>query len=257
MHLFGRWVKNFSCDFHIHSALSPCASLEMSPKNIVGKAREVGLDIIAITDHNMVENAIYTHEIGKMNDLLVLPGMELQTVEEIHLLAIFGHSETALDFQRRIYQSLPPVPNNADYFGDQVVVDEEDNIVRFEDKLLLNSVQISLEEAVTLIKSYGGIVIPSHIDSPTFSIISQLGYIPEDLAIDAVEIRDKDKIPEVLPFIMKRGLPFLTSSDAHYLSDIGKRRTRLSLTEACFEAIVKALKDMTREAPQDPASLAV
>jgi len=242
-------VKTYSCDFHIHSALSPCASLEMSPRDIVARAREVGLDIIAVTDHNMVENAVYAHEIGKRNNLLVLPGMELQTMEEIHLLAIFGPVETALEFQRRIYESLPAVLNNPDYFGDQVVVDENDEIVRFEEKLLLNSVQISVDDAVALIKSLGGIVIPSHVDSPTFSIISQLGYVPENLAVDAVEIKDRDRIPEVLPFIIKKGLPFVTFSDAHYLKDIGKRRTSLELTEASFECIGEAL---TRPACEGP-----
>ena len=226
----------------------------MSPRDIVARAREVGLDIIAVTDHNMVENAVYAHEIGKKNNLLVLPGMELQTMEEIHLLAIFGPVETALEFQKQVYQSLPPVLNNADYFGDQVVVDENDEIVRFEDKLLLNSVQISVDDAVTLIKSLGGIVIPSHIDSPTFSIISQLGYVPENLAIDAVEIRDRDKIPEVLPFIMKKSLPFVTFSDAHYLKDIGKRRTSLGLNEVCFEGISEALAKLACEIPDGTSS---
>ena len=247
-------MKNYWCDLHIHSALSPCASLEMSPRDIVFRALEVGLDIIAITDHNMVENAAYAHEIGKKNNLLVLPGMELQTMEEIHLLAIFGPVETALEFQRLIYESLPSVPNNPDYFGDQVVVDGNDEIVRFEDKLLLNSVQISLDDAVTLIKSLGGIVIPSHVDSPTFSIISQLGYVPDNLAIDAVEIRDRDRIPEVLPFIMRKNLPFVTFSDAHYLSDIGRRKTSLNLAAVCFEAIAEALPNLTCESPEDGAA---
>ena len=244
-------MKTYSCDFHIHSALSPCAGLEMSPRDIVARAQKASLDIIAVTDHNMVENAIYACEIGKKNNLLVLPGMELQTTEEIHLLAIFGSTETALGFQTRIYESLPPIPNNADYFGDQVVVDENDEIVRFEERLLLNSVQITVDEAVTLIKSLGGIVIPSHIDSPTFSIISQLGYVPDTLAVDALEIRDRDKVPEVLPFIMKKGLPFVTFSDAHYLADIGKRRTLLSLADPCFEAILEALAHLAGEPPGD------
>ena len=237
-------MKRYSCDLHIHSALSPCASLEMSPRDIVLKAGETGLDIIALTDHNMVENAIYAREAGKQAHVLVLPGMELQTLEEIHLLAIFATIETAMEFQNRIYPSLPSVMNNADYFGDQVVVDENDNIVRFEERLLLNSVQIAVDDAVSLIKSYGGLVIPSHIDLPTFSIISQLGYIPEDLAIDALEIRDKENIPGILPFIMRKDIPFVTFSDAHYLRDIGKRRTIVELTELSFDGLVQGIRGM-------------
>jgi 3',5'-nucleoside bisphosphate phosphatase len=241
-------VKSYSCDLHIHSALSPCAGLEMSPRDIVGRACEAGLDIIAITDHNMAENARYACEIGKRSNLLVLPGMELQTLEEIHLLAIFGRIEVALEFQEKVYRSLPAVENNADYFGDQVVVDEEDNIVRFEDRLLLNSAQISLDDAVALVKAYEGIVIPSHVDLPTFSIISQLGYIPQNLAFDALEIHDKANIPRVLPFVTNKNLPFVTFSDAHYLRDIGKRRTSLDLPEVCFAAVVKALRDLGEKA---------
>lgn len=239
-------MKSFSCDLHIHSALSPCGSLEMSPRDIVRKAKEVGLDIIAITDHNMVENALHACEIGRKYDVLVLPGMELQTAEEIHLLIIFESNKVALDFQATVYGLLPPVANEADYFGDQVVVNENDEIVRFEERLLLNSVQISLDAAVALAKSLGAIVIPSHIDASAFSIISQIGYIPETLQFDGLEIRDRNNIPEVMPFITKKGLPFLTFSDAHYLADVGKRRTIFNMEEPSFEGILNALAEMRR-----------
>ncbi|GAB6273713.1 MAG: PHP domain-containing protein [Peptococcaceae bacterium] len=235
-------MKGFFCDFHIHSTLSPCASLEMSPQNIIKKAKEAGLDIIAITDHNMVENTIYVHELGRKLGLTVLFGMELQTWEEIHLLVLFDNYKTALDFQREIYEFLPAVKNDPVYFGDQVVVDENDNIVRVEEKLLLNSVRISLDEAVSRVKLKEGLVIPSHIDSQTYSIISQLGYVPENLSFDALEVCDKQKIREFLPFINQKDLPLVTFSDAHYLIDIGKRRTVFYLEEPSFEEVVKALK---------------
>jgi predicted metal-dependent phosphoesterase TrpH len=216
----------------------------MSPRNIVTKANEAGLDIIAVTDHNMVENALYAYEIGKKNNLLVLPGMELQTVEEIHLLALFGDNEVALEFQKKVYASLPSVKNNADYFGDQVVADENDEIIRFEDKLLLNSAQISLDDAVSMIKEHDGLVIPSHIDSSIYSIVSQLGYVPENLPVDALEITDRANIPLMMPFILNKTLPFVTFSDAHYVQDIGKKRTYLELEEPTFEEVVKALLRM-------------
>ncbi len=237
-------TKRFSCDFHIHSTLSPCASLDMSPRNIVRRAIETGLDIIAITDHNMVENALYAYEIGRKNNLIVLPGMELQTLEEIHLLVLFGDNEVALAFQKKIYAALPSVHNNIEFFGDQVVADENDEIVRFEDKLLLNSAQISLDDAITMIKSRGGLVIPSHIDSATYSIISQLGYVPENLPIDALEVRDEANIPLMQPYILNRSLPFVTFSDAHYVPDIGKKRTFLELEEPNFNGVTKALRKM-------------
>ncbi|HOJ71580.1 MAG TPA: PHP domain-containing protein [Syntrophorhabdaceae bacterium] len=237
-------MSGFSCDLHIHSTLSPCASLEMSPKNIALKAKDVGLDIIAITDHNMTENSIYAHEIGRKIGLAVLFGMELQTQEEIHLLAIFDDYNTAMKLQKKVYSLLPHIKNDVNYFGDQVVVDENDEILRFEDRLLLNSSQISIEDAVAWIKAHGGIAIPSHIDSTTFSIISQLGFIPDNIPFDALEIRNRDHIPDMLPFIMKKDITFVTFSDAHYLNDIGKKRTVLSIQEPRCIEIESALKLM-------------
>lgn len=216
----------------------------MSPINIVEKAKEVGLDIIAVTDHNMVENSLYAHELGKKIGLHVLFGMELQTLEEIHLLAIFDNFELALSLQEKVYQLLPDIRNDADYFGDQVVVNEENEIVRFEDRLLLNSAQISVTDAVSWIKSHGGLSIPSHIDSQTFSIITQLGFIPDDLPCDALEIRNKEHIAELLPLIMCKNVPFVSFSDAHYLKDIGKRRINLDLRKPRCRDISVALKQL-------------
>ncbi|MCX8111341.1 MAG: PHP domain-containing protein [Syntrophorhabdaceae bacterium] len=232
----------FSCDLHIHSTLSPCASLDMSPKNIVLKAKEVGLHIIAITDHNMTENSIFAHEIGKKIGLTVLFGMELQTQEEIHLLAIFDDYHTAMELQKKVYSLLPHIKNDVNYFGDQVVVDENDEIIRFEDRMLLNSSQITIEDAVEWIKAHGGIAIPSHIDSTTFSIISQLGFIPDNIPFDALEIKKSENIPDVLPFIIRKDIPFVTFSDAHYLNDIGKKRTTLHMDEPTCKDIKAALK---------------
>jgi predicted metal-dependent phosphoesterase TrpH len=237
-------VSILSCDLHIHSTLSPCGSLEMSPINIITKAKEVGLHVISITDHNMVENCLYANELGKKLGITVLFGMELQTLEEIHLLAFFDTYNLALAFQEKIYSLLPDIQNDADYFGDQVVVNEENEIIRFENRLLLNSAQISITDATAWIKNHGGVAIPSHIDSPTFSIISQLGYIPDDLPFDALEVRNKEKATELLPLIMRKDIPFVSFSDAHYLVDIGKRRIELDLEEPNCTEISGALKKL-------------
>jgi PHP family Zn ribbon phosphoesterase len=236
-------VRSFSCDLHIHSTLSPCARLEMSSRNIVEKSREVGLDIIAITDHNVTENSVYAARLGKESGPMVLFGMEMQTVEEIHLLALFEDYETAMALQELVYSLLPPVDNRPDYFGDQVVVDEHDNIIRFEQRLLLNSANISVNEAVTWIKAHDGLVIPSHIDSPSFSIISQLGYVPSDIPFDALEIADREKLPTLLPFIKAKDLPIVSFSDAHCLEDIGRKRISLVMEEASFREVARALRD--------------
>ncbi len=237
-------MRDFACDLHIHSILSPCGSLDMSPRVIVEKAREARLDIIAVTDHNMTENTPYVKELGERLGLVVLAGMELQTQEEIHLIAVFDDYGRAREMQSMIYDLLPDVPNDAEFWGDQVVVDAEDNIVRMEDRLLINSAAIPVEEAASWIKAHGGIAIASHIDSPTFSIISQLGFIPESIALDALEVRNIERAGELAPFIMKRGIPFVTFSDAHYPDDIGKRRTVLTMDAPDCAGIESALKRM-------------
>ncbi len=237
-------MGEFACDLHIHSTLSPCGSLDMSPRVIVEKAREAGLDIIAVTDHNMAENTPYVKEAGDRSGLVVLAGMELQTREEIHVIAIFDDYDTAYALQLMVYDLLPPVANDVEFWGDQVVVDGEDNIVRSEERLLISSAGISIEDAVAWIKSHGGIAIASHIDSPTFSIISQLGFIPADIPFDALEIRDLEKAESFRPFIKRKGLPFVTFSDAHYPGDIGKRRTYLTLDAPDCANIEGALRSM-------------
>ncbi len=214
----------------------------MSAKNIVARTREVGLDMIAITDHNMVENSFYVDKLARDGGPVVLFGMELQTIEEVHLLVLFGDYATAMNMQEFVYDRLPPVENDPEYFGDQVVVDEDDNIIRFEDRLLLNSSNISVNQAFSWAKERGGLVIPSHIDSPTFSIISQLGFVPDDIPFDALEMTNLEKLTEVGPFIMCKNIPIVSFSDAHYLNDIGKKRLSLQLERPTFAEVVKALK---------------
>jgi 3',5'-nucleoside bisphosphate phosphatase len=235
-------VPVFSCDLHIHSALSPCGSLEMSARSIVERAREVGLDIIAITDHNMVENGYYADLLSHQSGPLVLFGMELQTLEELHLLVLFGDYGTALELQRLVYERLPEIDNDPEYFGDQVVVDEKDHIVRFEKRLLLNSSGISMNDAVSWAKEHGGLVIPSHIDSPTFSIISQLGYVPDHVSFDALEVAKMERLARIVAFVHAKDLPIVTFSDAHYLKDVGRRRISLSMETPSFEGVVQGLR---------------
>ncbi len=232
----------FSCDFHIHSTLSPCSSLDMSSRGIVDRAREVGLDIIAITDHNMVENGPYVTAAAGVSGPTVLFGMELQTIEEVHLLILFPDYETAIEMQEMVYDLLPAVENDPDYFGDQVVVDENDRIVRFEGRLLLNSSGISINDAASWARAHGCLVIPAHIDSPTYGIITQLGYVSQEIPFDALEVASEKRLKAVLPFILAKDLPIVGFSDAHYLKDIGKRRISLPLAEPSFAEVAKALR---------------
>jgi len=224
-------LKWYKADLHIHSVLSPCGDLQMSPANIVKRAQKLGIELIAITDHNIVENGIALKLLAeKLKDstdsLDVLFGMEINTQEEIHLLCLFDELETALEWQDFVYDKLPDIPNNVERFGYQVVVDENEDIIRFVDKLLISSTDISIDETFQEVNERGGLVIPSHIDRPVNSIISQLGFIPPNLPIEAVEVSLNSDIESLLksnPEINK--FPVVRFSDAHYIDEIGRQTT--------------------------------
>lgn len=214
-----RWYK---ADLHIHSVLSPCGGLEMSPLSLVRKAKELGLDIIAITDHNTMANCSAYQRVAESDEINFLKGVEIQTSEEIHLIVLFDETDDALAFDRELYESLLDIPNDPEFFGDQVVIDSDENIIRCEDRALLNSSIWSLEEVLEKVNQYHGFCFPAHVDAKTFSIIGQLGFIPNDLEIVAVGITAKGKRDEILkefPYLQKYAL--IRSSDAHYLADIG------------------------------------
>ncbi|HHF53113.1 MAG TPA: PHP domain-containing protein [candidate division WOR-3 bacterium] len=230
-------------DLHIHSTLSPCGSLEMSPTAIVNRAYELGLNLIAITDHNAIENGYYASKIAKRFDINIIYGLEAQTEEEIHTLVFFDTYEQAHEFYKVIYPKLPDISNVPEHFGDQVVVDENDEIIRAEKKLLLNSLTMSIDELYSLVKDYGGLCMPAHVDRESYSIIAQLGFIPEHLDFKAVEISymaTEEEILERFPFLKKYTL--VSFSDAHYLKDIGRVYTEFYLSSPSIKEIKKALK---------------
>jgi predicted metal-dependent phosphoesterase TrpH len=219
-------MGKFMADLHIHSVLSPCGSLEMSPKKILERAHSLGLNLISITDHNSIENSLVAEKLAKKLDINYLFGMEVQTKEEIHILIYFDRFEDLYDVYRIVYENLPNVKNNPELFGDQVVVDEVENIIKFEEKMLLNSTNLSIKELNEIVLRKGGLFIPAHIDSELFSIISQIGFIPDDLEIDFLELtyqKDKDKFLENKKEYSK--YKYVSFSDAHFLKDIGRSIT--------------------------------
>jgi PHP family Zn ribbon phosphoesterase len=235
----------FHTDFHIHTALSPCGDEDMTPNNIVNMAKLNGLDIIAITDHNTVENTKACMEVGAKASVLVIPGMELQTREDVHVVCLFRSYEKACLFQEYVYSMLPQARNNERVFGEQLVIDEYDEIKGRNERLLLTSANISLDEAFYEVNRLGGIFIPAHIDKDANGIIANLGFIPDYLDIKTLEYRSRDK----LDLFLKSGLVgtnynFIKSSDAHYLGDILDRENPLDL-RACdinsvFERLTKS-----------------
>jgi PHP family Zn ribbon phosphoesterase len=215
-------------DLHIHTVLSPCAEDEMTPHNIIRTALLCGLDAIAITDHNSTGNLRSFVEAARGTDLKVIPGVEIQTQEEVHVLGLFKNVEDAEGFGSKLYMYLPDMMNKRDYFGPQFFVDAEDNIIGEEERMLLNSTSLRVEDAFALITEYGGLGICAHVDRPSFSIIGQLGFIPVNLPVAAVEVSwriSQDDAAREYAFLSH--YPVISSSDAHRLNEIGKGCTVL------------------------------
>lgn len=234
----------YKTDLHIHSTLSPCGSLEASPGAIVDEAVRKQLDIVAISDHNSTLNL---PAFKKASEGKVIPfyGIEVQTLSETHLLVIFDNLDAAMDFGRMIHDALPDIKNSPDFFGDQVIVDENEEIISFEDRLLLQSTGMDVEEVTTRAHSLGGLVFPAHIDHDSFSIISQLGFIPPDLPIDGIELSKNITLFEAentFPEYCSK-YPVIRNSDAHYINDIGTVFTFFDIEEPSLAEIKKALSD--------------
>ena len=232
--------KIFKADLHIHSCLSPCGEIEMSPKRIIDKAREMKLDMIAIADHNSSENVQYAIKYAKEYPLII-PAMEVNTLEEIHILALFPELDNLLSFQKFVYNNLEG-ENDEDLFGMQIIADEEDNVLGFNKRMLIGATNIPIEDCIKKIHINKGLAIASHIDRDSFSVINQLGFIPPELKFDAVELSNKEDL-DTYKFQLPIPLPIVFNSDAHRLSEIGRVYTKFYLKKADFAELKLALKN--------------
>ena len=228
-------------DLHIHSCLSPCGDADMTPCNIVNMARLAGLSAIALTDHNACGNCPAVLEAAKGTGLTVLPGMELCTSEEAHVVCLFPTLEAAQAFESRVQPTLPPVKNRPEIFGEQLILDAEDTIVGRSDAFLAGASGISVDEAAALARSFGGTAFPAHIDRPSFSVPAALGDIPSVgfAAAEVTAMGDPAELAARYPVI--RGLPLLLDSDAHYLHQIQEAGPYLELPENTPDVIIAAL----------------
>jgi len=234
-------LRSFKADLHIHTCLSPCSDLDMSPKSIVARAREKKIDIIGICDHNSAENSLAVVKAARNMNINVFPGMEVTSQEEVHVLALFDEVETALQLQEYVYKNLPG-ENNQEVFGMQVIVNEKEEVLGFNNKLLIGATIIPLDEVIRIIHSYHGIAIASHIDREAFSIIGQLGFIPNNLELDALEISPRITFSEAKKRF-PNNYPLTCFSDAHSPDEIGQGITFFLLKESKIEEIKKALKN--------------
>lgn len=235
-------LKEYRGDLHIHSCLSPCGEKDMTPKNIIESAKNRGLNLIGISDHNSCENVSAVLKMGEKLGIKVLGGVEITTEEEVHILGFFDNISQVLKIQEIIYQNLDG-ENDKDLFGEQLIVNEDDKVVGENKKLLISATKLKLNSVINLIQSYGGISIASHIDRQTFSIISQLGFIPEDLKLDAVEVSPNYKPQTTAPkgHPKLQNLPIVSFSDAHKLEDIGKCVTTFFVDDVTINELKGAL----------------
>ena len=217
-------MRLWRADLHIHTCLSPCAEAEMTPRAIVRRAREAGLDLIAVCDHNSGENAEAVEAAGRREGLAVLLGIEVTTREEVHILGLFDQPHDLETVQDHVYAYLDG-ENQPEVFGRQVVMGENDVMAGENPRLLIGACDLALDEVVGLIRSSHGCAIASHIDREGFGLIGHLGFIP-DVALDGLEVSPRMTIAEAREkFGLGAEYEIIRSSDAHRLDEIGQAVT--------------------------------
>lgn len=233
----------YFCDLHIHSALSPCGDDDMTPNNIVNMASLCGLDIIAICDHNSIGNVKPTMEVAQNLPITVVAGMELETSEEVHFVCLFEDLETAQVFDDWLSPFKPPMKNRPEIFGHQQYMDREDNVTGEEEKLLVSACSVSIYDVKKKIDTLPAVIIPAHVDRSSYSIISNLGFIPDDLGFTTIEISSsvtKEEVLKQYPYLKDYNI--ITDSDSHYLENIYEKQNPIELPMPTAQDLIKALK---------------
>jgi PHP family Zn ribbon phosphoesterase len=230
-------LKELRMDLHVHTCLSPCGDDSMVPRTIVAEAARAGLDGVAICDHNAAANVRAVREAASGSGLAVLAGIEVTTAEEIHLLALFGGQERLDAFADLVKEHLSG-RNDPELFGYQIIVEESGEPVGLEESLLIGATDLGVGPVVEAIHRFEGLAVASHVDRESFSLLGQLGFIPEELALDAVEL-SRHAGPEGGYHL--RGLPVLRSSDAHFPEEIGGAFTTFLVEQATVSEIALAL----------------
>lgn len=235
-------VMKIAVDLHIHSALSPCGDNEMTPGNIIGMALIKGLSAIAITDHNSSYNVAAAMAIGNELGVIVVPGMELETAEEIHVVCLFKTLNDLDKFQKIVDEALPKIKNRPEIFGNQFIYNENDEIVSECGKMLLTATSISIDDVFKLVEQSGGVAYPAHVDRESYSVLRTLGVIPDSLLTHYVEISSNCNTDILLgdyPELSAHTL--IKSSDAHYLDKLLEADYMLDVKEISVNGIIDAI----------------
>jgi 3',5'-nucleoside bisphosphate phosphatase len=237
-------LKPFRAELHVHTVLSPCAEVEMIPPLIVEESLARGIDIIAITDHNSTYNIESVQKAAIGTPLVVLSGMELQTIEEVHSLCIFESLEQVNELQKVVSRTLPPIKNDAEHFGEQFVVDKTGEFIRREEQLLIVSANLSLTQAWNIVANLGGVFIPAHVNRKAFGLLENLGLVPTDIPLRTLEIsRHLPSVEAVQRFPQLKGYKLIKGGDAHRLEELAGFN-QFWLIEPTFQEIKKALNEV-------------
>jgi len=228
-------MRKVRADLHLHTCLSPCADNMMQTAAIIEQAKKVGLDMIGICDHNSGENVSALMKAGERQGLAVIPGVEISSREEVHILGLFNTEQDLMCLQDIIYENLPG-QNDEEAFGPQLVIDEYGNVVGQNSRLLIGATTLTLEQIIDSIHQFAGLAVASHIDRQRFSLIGQLGFIPKGLKLDAVEVSIPSSVRQEYDY------PVVTSSDAHFPEDIGRNSTCFMIEDMSVREIGKALR---------------
>lgn len=238
----------YAYDFHIHSCLSPCGDELMTPPNIVNMAYVKGLDIIAVTDHNSARNVRAAIKSAESLPLTVIPGIEVTTAEEIHVVCLFPDADSAEMAGAKIEGSLPQIKNRPEFFGEQIITDENETVKGVFPFLLPNACGISIDELPKLVESFGGVCFPAHIDRQSNSVLSVFGYLPDKPEFTALEVHEPEKFfKDEANEHYRLSYEILTSSDAHRLVEISEREHFIELEEPTFNELKRVLSRNRRE----------
>ncbi len=237
-------MNRYFYDFHIHSCLSPCGDNDMTPNNIVGMAAISGLEIIAITDHNTCQNAPAVLAVAEEAGILAIPGMELCTAEEAHVVCLFETLEGALEFDRYIQDNMPHIKNKAEIFGEQRILNSQDALTGTLEDLLLVASFVGAGEVRELCERYGGTAFPAHVDRDSYSVIASLGSVPPEGGYTVAEVtRECDLETLRAQYPELGGMGILRDSDSHYLDTLATSLAlQIALPEKSRKAVLEAVR---------------
>lgn len=230
-------MSRYYYDLHLHSCLSPCADDGNTPNDLVGMGVLAGLQVMALTDHNTCGNCPAFFEAAKRQGIIPIPGMELTTAEDIHMVCLFPSLEEAMAFHRVVQERRVLIENRPDIFGQQLLMDGEDTVIGIESYLLSNATTIPVEESVTLAAAYGGVCYPAHIDRDSNGILAVLGSLPDEPKFSCAELHDGEKEADIrLRCPQLAGKPMVISSDAHCLWDVQEKGPYVELEDTPYSS---------------------